>query len=194
MAPAATAHPTPDLSPDLSPEAKLMAACHACHSQQAPRTPWFPLPRRRPISEQTGPSEVTQAFPQLLSLQQKPPPWGLGVCPLQGALNPHLPRLCQEEQACKAEPRAEGLEPWSPQEAESARQGLQVTLGGLGGQPGGQRDQRLAGARHGAGLGRVTSSPRSAQVASSFRGSGLQPRTDLDSRQGQPWVRQHPGS
>lgn len=65
-------------------------------------------------------------------------------------------------------------------------QGLWVTLGGLGGQPGGQRDQRLAGARHGAGLGRETSHPRPARGASSFRGSGLQPRMELDSRQGQP--------
>ena len=122
---------------------------------------------------------MTQASPQLLSLQQEPLPLGLGACPLQGAFTPHLPRLSQEERACEAEPRAGGLEPRSPQEAESMMQGLWVTLGGLGGQPGG-----LAGAWHGAGLGRETSHPRPAQGTSSFRGSGLQPRMELDSGQG----------
>lgn len=151
-----------------------------------PVTPWLPLPHRHPISERTRPLEVTQASPQLLSLQQEPPPLGLGVCPLQGALTPHLPHLSQEERACEAEPRAGGLEPRSPQEAESMMQGLWVALRGLGGWPGGQRDQRLAGAWHGAGLGGETSHPRSARGASSFRGSGLQPRMELDSGQGQP--------
>lgn len=65
-------------------------------------------------------------------------------------------------------------------------QGLWVALRGLGGRPGGQRDQRLAGAWHGAGLGGETSHPRPARGASSFRGSGLQPRMELDSGQGQP--------
>lgn len=125
MAPGVTAHPLLTFLLTPSSWLPIMRAMLS----RPPVTPGSPSAP----SEQTGPSEVTQAFPQLLCLQQKLPfgAWARAPC------REHSPH------ASLASARKSGLARLSPGQTR----------------------------------------PRSAQVVSSFRGSGLQPRTELVSGQ-----------
>lgn len=121
MAPGVTAHPL--LTFLLTPSSWLPIMRAMFSRPPVTRgSPSAPSPHLRADRALRGdPGLPTTALPSAEAAL-----WGLGTCPLQGALTPRLPRICQEERACKAELRADTSSfstsreqlPWLPAAAQ----------------------------------------------------------------------------